>query len=106
MRPAPSLLATMTSRAEVDFPAKCRCMTRSLSLAAAGLFSLAILVDPYLLAGVPSWRLHTGLPIAMLGAAGLFMHGLGFVPRTWILRILFHPAAAWLFFTAGGYLCL
>ena len=81
-------------------------MTRILSLAAAGLFSLAILIDPYLLARVPSWRLHTALPLAMLGAAGLFMHGLGFVPRIRILRILFHPAAAWLFFVAGGSLCL
>ena len=106
MRPMLSLVAPMTNRAEVDFPANGRWMTRILSLAAAGLFSLVILVDPYLLAKVPSWRLHTGLPIAMLGGAGLFMHGLGFVPRTWVLRILFHPATAWLFFTAGGCLFL
>jgi len=106
MRPAPSHLATMTRRAEVDRLPNGGWMTRILSLAVAGLFSLVILVDPYLLAGVPSWRLHTGLPIAMLGGAGLFMHGLGFVPRTWILRILFHPATAWLLFTAGGCLCL
>ena len=102
MRPMLSLLATMTNRAEVDLPPNGRWITRILSLAVAGLFSLVILVDPYLLARVPSWRLHTGLPIAMLGGAGLFMHGLGFVPRTWVLRSLFHPATAWLFFTAGG----
>ena len=81
-------------------------MTRILSLVAAGLFSLVILIYPYLLAGVPSWRLHTGLSIAMLGNAGLFMHGLGFVPRIWILRMLFHPVTAWLLFIAGGALCL
>jgi predicted membrane protein len=77
-------------------------MTRILSLTAAGLFSLTILLDPYLLAGVPSWRVHTGMPIGMLGAAGLFMHGLGFVRRGAAIRTLFHPVTAWLLFVAGG----
>ncbi len=77
-------------------------MTRIMSLAVAGLFSLAILLDPYLLAGVPSWRVHAGLPIMMLGGAGLFMHGLGFVPRTEAIRLLFHPLTAWLLFAAGA----
>jgi predicted membrane protein len=77
-------------------------MTRILSFAAAGLFSLVILLDPYLLAGVPSWRLHTGLPVMMVGSAGLFMHGLGFVPRTAAIRTVFHPATAWLLFAVGA----
>jgi predicted membrane protein len=92
----------MTRLAEADPPAALRRMTRILSLAAAGLFSLVILLDPYLLAGVPSWRLHTGLPVMMLGGAGLFMHGLGFVPRTAAIRLLFHPVTAWLLFIAGA----
>jgi predicted membrane protein len=77
-------------------------LVRVLSLSAAGLFSLMVLVDPYLLAGVPSWRLHTGLPVMMLGGAGLFMYGLGFVPRTAAIRTVFHPATAWTLFIAGA----
>jgi predicted membrane protein len=79
---------------------------RVLSLAVAGLFSLVILVNPYLLASVPSARLHTALPIMMLGNSGLFMHGLGFVPKARIVRIFFHPITAWLFFTTGACLYL
>jgi predicted membrane protein len=81
-------------------------MTRILSLAAAGLFSLVILIDPYLLARAPSWRLHTGLPLAMLGAAGLFMHGLGFVPKATAFRVVFRPVIAWLLFASGAYFLL
>jgi predicted membrane protein len=92
----------MTRLAEPEPPAAPRRLTRILSLATAGLFSLVILLDPYLLAGVPSWRLHSGLPVTMLGGVGLFMHGLGFVPWTEAIRLLFHPATAWLLFVAGG----
>jgi predicted membrane protein len=77
-------------------------VTRILSFAVAGSFSLVILLYPYLLTGVPPWRVHTGLPIMMLGAAGQFMHGLGFVPRIAAIRIVFHPVMAWLLFVAGG----
>jgi predicted membrane protein len=79
-----------------------RGLARIASLAAAGLFSLVILLDPYLLAGVPSARVHTGLPVMMLGGAGLFMHGLGFVPRTAAIRAVFHPVTAWMLFISGG----
>ena len=79
-----------------------RGLARIVSLAAAGLFSLIILIDPYQLAGVPSWRVHTGLPIMMLGGAGLFMHGLGFGPRTAAIRVVFHPVTAWTLFIAGA----
>ena len=77
-------------------------MARGFSFATAALFSLALLIYPYLLAGVPSWRIHLGLPIMMLGVAGLFMHGLGFVPRLPALRIFFHPVTAWLLFVGGA----
>jgi predicted membrane protein len=77
-------------------------MTRLLSLTAAGLFSLMILLDPYLLAGAPAWRIHTGLSIGMLGVAGLFMHGLHYVPRMTLTRTFFHPVTAWLLFVVGG----
>ena len=75
---------------------------RTLSFTAAGTFSLVVLLYPYVLVGVVSWRIHTGLPVMMLGGAGLYMHGLGFVPRHPALRLLFHPACAWLLFVAGA----
>lgn len=74
-----------------------------MSLAAAGSISLLLLVYPYVLNAVPSWRVHTGLPLMMLGAAGLFMHGLGFQVRGKVLRLVFHPAVAWLLFAIGGF---
>ncbi len=77
-------------------------MGKVLSLGVAGLISLSLLLDPYLLAGVPSWRLHTGLPIVMLGTAGLFIHGVGFVPRVGALRAVFHPLTAWLLLAVGA----
>jgi len=77
-------------------------MGKALSLVAAGLISVTLLLDPYLLAAVPSWRLHVGFPIVMLGIAGLFMHAVGFVPRVGALRTIFHPVAAWLLLAGGG----
>jgi len=75
---------------------------RVLSLAAAGGFSLLLLLDPYVLRGIPDGRIHAGLPLMMLGAAGMFMHGLGFEAKSGFVRIVFHPAAAWLLFAAGA----
>ena len=74
---------------------------RAVSLAAAGGVSLVLLVYPYVLSGIPGWRVHAGLPIMMFGAAGLFMYGLGFKPRSRLIRGLFLPPLAWLLFAAG-----
>jgi predicted membrane protein len=74
---------------------------RAASFTAAAIFSLVVMLYPYLLVGVVGWRVHTGLPLMMLGGAGLYMHGLGFVPRHWATRFLFHPVTAWLLFLAG-----
>jgi len=89
----------MIARADRRRPV--RRVARELSLAAAGAVSLVLTVDPYVLSGIPQWRVHAGLPLTMLGAAGLFMHGFGFEARNGVLRRVFHPLVAWLFFTAG-----
>jgi predicted membrane protein len=90
------------ARTDLATPSAARGWARALSLAVAGLVSLLLLVDPYVLSGIPSARVHAGLPLMMLGIAGLFMDGLGFEPRTRALRLAFHPAAAWLFFAIGA----
>ena len=74
---------------------------RGVSLVIAGTSSLLLIVYPYVLNGIPDWRVHTGLLIMMLGAAGLFMFGLGFQPRNRLVRGIFHPALAWLLFVVG-----
>ncbi|MDQ0393305.1 cyd operon YbgE family protein [Labrys monachus] len=84
-----------------DLASAARSLARGFSLAIAGAVSLLLLVYPYILAGIPAWSVHAGLPLMMSGAAGLFMHGLGFEPRNGVLRVVFHPASAWLLFLGG-----
>ena len=74
---------------------------RALSLATASTVSLLLLLYPYVLNGIPGWRVHTGLPIMMLGVAALFMYGLGYHAKSRIVRALFHPAVGWLLFAVG-----
>ncbi len=74
---------------------------RALALAAAGAASLLLMLYPYVLNGISGWRVHAGLPVMMLGVAGLFVAGLGFRPGSRLLRGLFHPACAWGLFAAG-----
>ncbi|CAM5767118.1 hypothetical protein LMIY3S_02054 [Labrys miyagiensis] len=74
---------------------------RALSLAVAGIASLLLMLYPYVLNGVPGWKMHTGLPVMMLGVTGLYMAGLGFSPRSKLLRAIFHPLAAWMLFALG-----
>lgn len=60
---------------------------------------------PFLLRGIPPVRLHTALPIMLLGVAAAFVHGIGFVPDNRALRVLFGPVCAWVLL-AGGALVL
>jgi predicted membrane protein len=90
-----------TDHARGDRWAAARSWGRGLSLAAAGIASLLLLVYPYVLSGVPNWRVHAGLPIMMFGVAGLYIFGLGFEPRSRLVRGLFYPGLAWLLFTIG-----
>ena len=68
---------------------------------AASSISLVLLLDPYILRGISNARVHTGLPLMMFGAAGLFMHGLGFRADNIWVRAVFHSLLAWLFYAAG-----
>lgn len=91
----------MTAASEPTKPSIGFGLSRIASLAAAGAVSFALMLDPYVLRGVSDARVHAGLPLMMLGVAGLFVYGLGFAPKTKALRFVFHPAVAWLLYLAG-----
>ncbi|KWV59306.1 hypothetical protein AS156_32085 [Bradyrhizobium macuxiense] len=77
---------------------------RGASFAVALAASLALMLCPFLLRHVPQERLHTALPVLMLGVAGAFVHGIGYRPDSPLLRILFGPACAWTLMLAGALL--
>ena len=75
---------------------------RALSLAAA--FALMILVTllPRGLTEADGSPLgHGVLALIMWGMSAGFVHGVGFIPRNSILRVLLGPLAAWLGMTLG-----
>ena len=74
---------------------------RSASFFTALAASLALMLFPFLLRQVPGTRLHSALPIVLLGVAGAFIHGIGFVPDNKLLRTLFGPACAWALMISG-----
>ena len=75
---------------------------RAAVLAAAAAISLGLTLDPYVLNGVSSARLHEGLPLLMLGVSSAFAYGLGFQAKSAAIRALTHPAAAWTLLVAGA----
>jgi predicted membrane protein len=79
---------------------------RTVSLAAALFASLALMLFPFLLRWVPETRLHAALPVMLLGVAGAFVHGVGFLPDNRLLRVLFGPACAWTLMVGGALLML
>jgi predicted membrane protein len=86
-------------------PALARAL-RTASFAAALAASLALMLFPFLLRGVPETRLHAALPVMLLGVAGAFVHGVGFSPDNTLLRVLFGPACAWTLMVGGALLML
>ena len=74
---------------------------RAISLAVAGVVSVALTVDPYILRGVSGARVHAGLPLLMLGVASALAYGLGFEPGGRVSRVLLHPAFAWALLGTG-----
>ena len=66
--------------------------------------SLLLMLFPFLLHQVSGARLHSGLPILMLGVAGTFVHGVGYVPDNKFLRFLFGPFCSWTLILIGGLL--
>ncbi len=79
---------------------------RPISFIIALVASLALMLFPFLLHGINGARLHTGLPILMLGVAGMFVYGIGYIPDNRLIRILFSPVCAWVLIVAGGLLLL
>ena len=82
------------------------CMVRTISFTIGLIASLALMVFPFVLHQVAGTRLHSGLPILMLGVAGTFVHGVGYVPANKFLRILFGPVCSWLLILVGGLVLL
>ena len=83
-----------------------RAWARALELAVAGAVGLALTLDPYILNGVPPSRVHTGLPLLMLGISGAFADGLGFSAANRLLRVLLHPIATWALIVVGAALMI
>ena len=75
---------------------------RAAALAAAAAISLGLTLDPYVLNGVSSARLHEGLPLLMLGVSNAFAYGLGFRPASRSMRAFISPVAAWALLVAGA----
>jgi predicted membrane protein len=64
--------------------------------------TLMLMLFPFLLRGVPDTRLHSALPIVMLGIVGAFVYGIGFTPDHALLRMLFGPWCCWTLMAVGA----
>jgi predicted membrane protein len=79
-------------------------MTRAIQAASfftALTASLALMLFPFLLRGLPAERLHSALPILLLGISSAFVYGIGFKPNNRILSVLFGPIVAWIMIAGG-----
>lgn len=74
---------------------------RSLSLLAAGVFCLAVLLFPQLLIVQGQSPNHGALLLGLWGMAAGFVHGVGFVPRHVLARLALGPIAAWVLLAVG-----
>lgn len=79
---------------------------RSFSFAIGLVASISLMLFPFVLHNVPAARLHTGLPVIMLGVAGTLVYGIGYIPDNRALRIFFSPLVAWVLIAAGLFLLL
>ncbi|MFZ2319802.1 MAG: cyd operon YbgE family protein [Pseudomonas sp.] len=69
--------------------------TRSLSLLLASPLALLLLIHPAAMLDANGHYSHNLLMLVMLGVAGGFVHGVGFIPHTWYWRAGFGPLLAW-----------
>jgi predicted membrane protein len=74
---------------------------RTASFTAALAASLVLTLFPFLLRHVPETRLHSALPLLLLGVAGAFIYGIGYRPDNRLLRVLFGPVCAWALMIGG-----
>lgn len=82
-------------------PGRLTSWSRAAALAVAGVTSLALTLDPYILNGASVARLHEGLPLLMLGVSTAFAYGLGFQPASKPICALIHPATGSALLVAG-----
>jgi predicted membrane protein len=75
--------------------------TRAAALVVAGVVSLILMLDPYVLQGVSQTRLHAGLPLLLLGVSGAFVYGFGFNPANGLIRASIHPLVLLALFAVG-----
>ncbi len=76
-------------------------MLRTVSFITGLSASLMLTLFPFLLSHVPQMRLHSALPVILLGIAGTMIYGIGYRPDNKTLRILFGPRCAWLLIGTG-----
>ncbi len=74
---------------------------RLLSFCLAVALTVLVLAYPKAIASSVSDVRHGVLALLMWGIAAGFVHGVGFVPRLPLWRIVFHPVTGWLMMTAG-----
>lgn len=80
---------------------------RALSLIAAGSLALSLTLTPQILGRqAASGTAHAGLSLAMLGMAGGFVYGFGFLPDNVILRVLFSPWMSWALMAGGLWIAI
>jgi len=72
----------------------------ALSLFLASSLSLLVLLYPAFFAGEHSVS-HGVLSLMMFGISAGFVHGVGFIPRFWLWKILFGPQIGWLLMVGG-----
>jgi cyd operon protein YbgE len=68
---------------------------RLLSLLIALSVSVGILAWPTLMVSADGRVNHWWLTLLMWGMAAGYVHGVGFIPRNRVLRVLFGPIVAW-----------
>jgi predicted membrane protein len=71
------------------------------ALVGAGVLSLALMLDPYVLQGVSQTRVQAGLPLLLLSVCGAFIYGFGFRPANELARACIHPLALLGLFAVG-----
>ncbi|MDE1163800.1 MAG: cyd operon YbgE family protein [Pseudomonas sp.] len=72
-----------------------RPISRWVSLLLAMPMSLVLLVHPAAMLDEQGGYSHNLLMLIMWGVAAGYVHGVGFDPRPWAWRLLFHPLLAW-----------
>jgi|GEM_PF-510295 len=74
---------------------------RLVSMLSAGTLSLILSLYPHAVIQNGQPPDHSALMLCMWGIAAGFVHGVGFVPRNFILRLALGPFAAWLLMLVG-----